>query len=66
MLVPLTDSTNAYAAMMLELIRLQGTRQMTAERAGHVTRATRGRRGFRALVAWLNPGRRRAPATSAA
>ena len=37
MLVPLTDSTNPYAAMMLELIRIQQTRNRRETRRGRAT-----------------------------
>jgi hypothetical protein len=60
MLVPLTDSTNPYAAMMLELIRIQqapGNRQATQRVRATVSRP----KGVRGLVTRFRVGRRHAP-----
>ncbi len=66
MLVPLTDSTNPYAAMMLELIQIQRTRPNTSERAAHVARSARQRSGIRARVAGFRTRRDRVSVTAAA
>ena len=66
MLVPLTDSTNPYAAMMLELIRIQQTRTNTGEKAAHVARSARQRSGIRARIAGFRARRDRIAATAAA
>ncbi len=64
MLVPLTDSTNAYAAMMLELIRLQQTRNRPETRRA---RASVSRpKGVRGLFARFRVGRRQALASNPA
>ncbi len=58
MLVPLTDSTNPYAAMMLELIRIQQAPRIRRERQR--VRATVSRpTGARGLLHRLRLGRGR-------
>ncbi len=65
MLVPLTDSSNPYAAMMLELIRLQTTPRNRPETRR--VRATVSRsKGVRRLLARFRVGRRHAPVGSPA
>jgi hypothetical protein len=66
MLVPLTDSTNPYAAMMLELIRIQKARPTTGATAAHVAPIAPPRSGIRALFARFTTARDGAPARRAA
>jgi hypothetical protein len=65
MLVPLTDSTNPYAAMMLELIRIQRTRPTSGEAAAHVAQTPRQRPGIRAWLSGFRARRNRVAATAA-
>lgn len=65
MLVPLTDSTNPYAAMMLELIRIQQTPR--DHRETRRLRVTVSRpNGIRRLFARVRLGRQHAPASTPA
>jgi hypothetical protein len=66
MLVPLTDSTNPYAAMMLELISDQRARTTSVRRTSSVPGTSRRWEGIRSQIGRFRARRGQASASKAA